>query len=86
MLAALPADRLNAGLTLFTLEKDVDGVLFEGSLGLLSHQTALLSAADTHALYGLLPDCARWYDRETKLFSDPCGFLTETDRTRLIHG
>ena len=85
VLAALEKDRLHAGLSLFTLEKDVDGVLFEGPIGLLSPQTALLSAADAHKLYGLLPDCARWYDKETQVFSDPCAFLSETDRTRLIH-
>ncbi|MBN1777290.1 MAG: hypothetical protein JW811_04130 [Clostridiales bacterium] len=85
VLAALLKDRLDAGLALFTLEKDVDGVLFEGPLGLLSQQTALLSAADTHKLNGLLPDCARWYDAETQTFLEPCPYLSETDRTRLIH-
>ena len=73
------------GCTLFTVEKDVDGMLFEGPLGLLSPQTALLCAADPQKLYGLLPDCARWYDKDTKTFSDPCPFLNETDRARLIH-
>jgi len=85
VLAALSNERLNAGLSLFTLEKDVDGVLYEGPLGLLSPHTALLSAADTHKLHGLLPDCARWYDKETRTFLDPCPYLSETDRTRLIH-
>ncbi len=85
VLAALPKDRLNAGLTLFTLEKDVDGMLFEGALGMLSNHTALLSAADAQKLYGLLPDCARWYNKDGKTFSDPCPLLSETDRTRLIH-
>ncbi len=85
VLAALKKERLNAGLTLFTLEKDVDGVVFEGSLGMLSNQTALLSAADPQKLYGLLPDCARWYNKDDRTFSDPCPHLSETDRTRLIH-
>ena len=85
VLAALKKERLNAGLTLFTIEKDVDGMLFEGPLGLLSPQTALLCAADPQKLYGLLPDCARWYDKDTQTFSDPCPLLNETDRARLIH-
>jgi len=85
VLAALGKERLNAGLTLFSIEKDVDGVLFEGPIGLLSRETALLSAADPQKLYGLLPDCARWYDKETKTFSDPCPLLNETDRARLAH-
>ena len=85
VLAALPKERLNAGLTLFTVEKDVDGVVFEGPLGLLSCETALLSAADPQKLYGLLPDCARWYDKETKSFTDPCPLLNETDKARLAH-
>lgn len=84
-LAALPRERLNAGLWLFTLEKDVDGMLFEGPLGLLSPQTALLCPADPQKLYGLLPDCARWYDKDARTFSDPCPFLNETDRARLVH-
>ena len=85
VLAALPRERLNAGLTLFTLQKDVDGMPFEGPVGLLSESAALLSAADPHKLYGLIPDCMRWYDTETQSFSDPCPHLSETDRTRLIH-
>jgi hypothetical protein len=85
VLAALPKERLNAGLTLFTLEKDVDGMIFEGTLGMLSNHTALLSAADPHKLCGLLPDCARWYDKDSQTFSDPCPLLSETDRTRLVH-
>ena len=85
VLAALSKERLNAGLTLFSLEKDVDGVVFEGPLGLLSPHTGLLSAADPEKLYGLLPDCARWYNPETKTFADPCPMLSEPDRARLIH-
>ena len=85
VLAALPKERLNAGLMLFTLEKDVDGMIFEGPLGMLSNHTALLSAADPQKLQGLLPDCVRWYDKETQTFLDPCPMLSETDRTRLVH-
>ena len=85
VLAALPNDRLNAGLTLFTVLKDVDGMVFEGPLGLLSRQTALLPAADPEKLKGLLPDYARWYDPGSGTFSDPCPMLNETDRARLIH-
>ncbi|HPJ01442.1 MAG TPA: hypothetical protein PKU80_01205 [Candidatus Limiplasma sp.] len=85
VLAAMPKERLNAGMTLFTLQKDVDGVVFEGPLGLLSERTALLSAADPHKLYGLIPPCVRWYDKDTQTFSDPCPSLNETDRARLVH-
>ncbi len=85
VLAALSKERLNAGLTLFILEKDVDGVVFEGPLGLLSPHTGLLSAADPEKLYGLLPECARWYTPDTKTFADPCPLLSEPDRARLIH-
>ncbi len=84
-LTALPKDRLNAGLWLFALQKDVDGVLFEGPVGLLSSKTGLLSAADPHALHGLIPECMRWYDSDTKQFLDPCPHLSEPDRARLIH-
>ena len=85
VLAALPKERLQRGLMLFTLEKDVDGMPFEGPLGLLSEKAGLLSAADPQKLYGLLPDCVRWVHQDEKRFSDPCPLLNETDKTRLIH-
>ncbi|HPF88559.1 MAG TPA: hypothetical protein PK537_10970 [Candidatus Limiplasma sp.] len=85
VLAAMQKTRLDQGLVLFTLEKDVDGMPFEGPLGLLSYQTGLLSAADPQKLCGILPECVRWYNPDDKSFADPCPLLSETDRARLIH-
>ncbi len=81
---ALPRQRAAQGLTIFTLQKRVEQVEQKRPLALLSSQTALVPAADPGDLGPLLPGCVTWYDRKRRRFEDPCEYLDENDRTRLI--
>ncbi len=82
--AALPANRLKFGLKLFILTSHRDGVPERKTLGMLSPAVALAPAANPGDLSALLPACVRWYDRARKRFEDPCAFLDESDRLRLL--
>jgi hypothetical protein len=82
--AALPQSRVAFGLKLFVLSTERDGVPEKKTLGMLSPAVALSPAANPGDLSGILPECVRWYDRERKRFLDPCAFLDEADRARLL--
>ncbi|MDD3214612.1 MAG: hypothetical protein PHY64_13130, partial [Eubacteriales bacterium] len=82
--AALPADRAAFGLRLFLLSTERDGVPERKPLGMLSPTVAISPAANPGDLSALLPECVRWYNRTRKRFEDPCAFLNEADRARLL--
>jgi len=82
--AALPANRAAFGLRLFVLSTERDGVPEKKALGMLSPAVALAPAANPGDLSAILPECVRWYDRERKRFLDPCAYLDEADRARLL--
>ncbi|HPS81766.1 MAG TPA: hypothetical protein PLP25_07910, partial [Candidatus Limiplasma sp.] len=82
--AALPAGREKFGLWLFTLSVERDGVPERKAIGMLSPTVALAPAANPGDLSSLLPECVRWYNRKRKRFEDPCSWLGEADRARLV--
>ncbi|MCE5343131.1 MAG: hypothetical protein LLF96_06015 [Eubacteriales bacterium] len=82
--AALPANRKAFGIRLFFLSTERDGVPERKALGMLSPVVALAPAANPGDLSGLLPKCVHWYNRDRKRFEDPCAFLDEADRARLL--
>lgn len=82
--AALPPRRLAFGLRLFVLSTQRDGVPERKAIGMLSPTVALAPAANSGDLSALLPQCVRWYLRDEQRFDDPCAYLDEADRARLV--
>lgn len=84
VLGALGADRRAEGLRVLTLSQREEQAVREAPLGLISRETVLTPAADPGDLRALLPSRVTWYDRERRRFLDPCAYLNESDRARLV--
>ncbi|NLV58929.1 MAG: hypothetical protein GXY67_09170 [Clostridiales bacterium] len=82
--AALTRGRAQDGLMIFTLTKVKDQKPEYRPLGLVSRSVILMIAANPGDLGELLPDHIRWYDRQRNRWMDPCPFLQESDRERLV--
>lgn len=82
--AALSPERLRFGLNAFILTATHDGVPDHRPLGMLSPAVVLAPAANPGDLSDILPACVRWYDRARRRFNDPCAYLDEADRMRLL--
>ena len=73
-----------ASLELFVLSRSANGVTKERPLGMVSDRVAVLPAANPGNLTDFLPRDVRWYDSKMKRFVDPCPYVNEYDRRRLI--
>lgn len=80
---AMDASR-NTELQLFVLIRNAGGAVTECPLGMVSRRVAVLPAANPGNLTDLLPRSVRWYDTKRRRFLDPCPFVDEYDRRRLI--
>lgn len=81
---ALRQERRAEGLRVLTLSRREEQGLCSAPLGLVSWRTVLTPAADPGELSALLPMRVTWYDRDQRRFLDPCAYLNESDRGRLM--
>jgi len=81
---ALTGERLAEGLEVLTISLLSDQKPDKRPLCLISRSVIIVPAADPGDLGEILPRRVRWYDRDKRRFQDPCSYLEEVDRTRLI--
>ncbi|MEA5016396.1 MAG: hypothetical protein VB099_17715 [Candidatus Limiplasma sp.] len=82
--AALTQERIQDGLKIFTLTKARDQKPDKRPLCLVSKTVILMPAANSGDLGDLLPATVGWYDRQRCRWLDPCPYLQESDRERLV--
>lgn len=82
--AALTQERIQDGLKIFTLTHARDQKPDRRPLCLVSKAVILMPAANSGDLGELLPHKVRWYDRQRGRWLDPCPYLQESDRERLV--
>ena len=81
---ALSEERAQDGLQVFTIAGEQDHKPDKRPLCMVSRAVIIVPAASSGDLSEILPKQVRWYDRIRKRFEDPCQYLEERDRVRLV--
>ncbi len=81
---SLTPERAADGLKVFSLVSQREQVPDKRPLCMASRSVVIMPAANPGDLDDVLPDRIRWYNRARKRFEDPCDFLEEEDRARLV--
>jgi len=86
LLSAVSKKRAEQGVQIFSLSRTTDLITEICPIAVVSEQTVIAPAANMpeNVIKRLLPSCVTWYDYEKNRFDDPCAFLQDDDRLRLV--